>query len=55
MGAEHPRPDKHDHATLTTDSWAVHGGNRPDQTGPGTGWPYWDSRARAAGPTGSCR
>jgi hypothetical protein len=32
MGAEPPRPDKHDHATLTTDTWAVHGGNRPDQT-----------------------
>jgi methionine-gamma-lyase len=32
MSAEHPRPDKHDHATLTTDTWAVHGGNRPDQT-----------------------
>jgi O-acetylhomoserine/O-acetylserine sulfhydrylase-like pyridoxal-dependent enzyme len=32
MSAEHPRPDKHDHATLTTDTRAVHGGNRPDQT-----------------------
>lgn len=26
------RPDKHDPATLSTDSWAVHGGNRPDLT-----------------------
>jgi len=26
------RPDKHDPRTLTTDSWAVHGGNRPDRT-----------------------
>lgn len=26
------RPDKHDPATLGTDSWAVHGGNRPDAT-----------------------
>lgn len=26
------RPDKHDHATLHEDSWAVHGGNRPDET-----------------------
>ncbi|MEV0158082.1 aminotransferase class I/II-fold pyridoxal phosphate-dependent enzyme [Micromonospora sp. NPDC050686] len=24
------RPDRHDHATLDNDSWAVHGGNRPD-------------------------
>ncbi|MUN53901.1 aminotransferase class I/II-fold pyridoxal phosphate-dependent enzyme [Kocuria koreensis] len=27
-----PRPDKHDHATLTGDTWAVHGGNRTDET-----------------------
>ncbi len=27
-----PRPDKRDHATLAADSWAVHGGNRPDLT-----------------------
>ncbi len=27
-----PRPDKHDYATLSDDSWFVHGGNRPDET-----------------------
>ncbi|MCP2256174.1 methionine-gamma-lyase [Prauserella aidingensis] len=27
-----PRPDRYDHATLTGDTWAVHGGNRPDET-----------------------
>ena len=27
-----PRPDRHDYATLTEDSWAVHGGNRADET-----------------------
>jgi cystathionine beta-lyase/cystathionine gamma-synthase len=26
------RPDKHDHTTLHEDSWAVHGGNRTDDT-----------------------
>lgn len=26
-----PRPDKQDHATLTGDTWAVHGGNRADE------------------------
>ncbi|WP_328414668.1 PLP-dependent transferase [Micromonospora sp. NBC_00389] len=26
------RPDKHEYATLDNDSWAVHGGNRPDPT-----------------------
>lgn len=26
------RPNKHDYATLSEDSWAVHGGNRPDDT-----------------------
>ena len=26
------RPDKHDPATLGTDTWAVHGGNQPDRT-----------------------
>lgn len=26
------RPDKHDYATLTEDSWFVHGGNRADDT-----------------------
>lgn len=26
------RPDKHDFATITAESWAVHGGNRPDET-----------------------
>lgn len=26
------RPDKHDHATLSPETWAVHGGNRPDRT-----------------------
>lgn len=26
------RPDKHDYATLSEQSWAVHGGNRPDLT-----------------------
>lgn len=26
------RPDKHDHASLAEESWAVHGGNRPDET-----------------------
>lgn len=26
------RPDKHDYATLDEQSWAVHGGNRPDTT-----------------------
>jgi cystathionine beta-lyase/cystathionine gamma-synthase len=30
----HPaaRPDKRDHTTLSEESWAVHGGNRPDAT-----------------------
>lgn len=27
-----PRPDRHDHATLTDDTWAVHGGNQADET-----------------------
>ena len=26
------RPDKHDYATVSTDTWAVHGGNRTDDT-----------------------
>ena len=26
------RPDKHDYATVSADTWAVHGGNRPDKT-----------------------
>lgn len=26
------RPDKHDYATVSADTWAVHGGNRPDTT-----------------------
>ena len=26
------RPDKHDYTTLDEESWAVHGGNRPDDT-----------------------
>ena len=26
------RPDKHDYATVSADTWAVHGGNRPDRT-----------------------
>lgn len=26
------RPDKHDYTTLNDESWAVHGGNRPDDT-----------------------
>ncbi|MFC7339829.1 trans-sulfuration enzyme family protein [Saccharopolyspora griseoalba] len=30
--AEPSRPDKNDHRTLTDESWAVHGGNRPDDT-----------------------
>lgn len=37
MSTEHTsshalRPDKHDHTTLTNDTWAVHGGNRADET-----------------------
>lgn len=37
MSTEHPspagtRPDRRDHATLTDDTWAVHGGNRADET-----------------------
>lgn len=27
-----PRPDKHDYATVSGDTWAVHGGNRADDT-----------------------
>ena len=26
------RPDKHDYTTMDDESWAVHGGNRPDET-----------------------
>ena len=26
------RPDKYDYATVSPDTWAVHGGNRPDKT-----------------------
>src|SRR3954451_19524416 len=26
------RPDRHDDTTLSDESWAVHGGNRPDET-----------------------
>lgn len=37
MSTEHTsphasRPDKHDHTTLTGNTWAVHGGNRADET-----------------------
>jgi canavanine-gamma-lyase len=31
-GERRSRPDKHDYATLNDESWAVHGGNRPDDT-----------------------
>src|SRR3954470_10848706 len=31
-GVAGARPDKHDYATLDEQSWAVHGGNRPDLT-----------------------
>lgn len=32
MNTPSPRPDKHDPRTLAEHSWAVHGGNRPDDT-----------------------
>jgi cystathionine beta-lyase/cystathionine gamma-synthase len=32
MSTPSTRPDKHDHRTLGEQSWAVHGGNRPDDT-----------------------
>jgi cystathionine beta-lyase/cystathionine gamma-synthase len=32
MSTPSARPDKHDHRTLGEQSWAVHGGNRPDHT-----------------------
>jgi cystathionine beta-lyase/cystathionine gamma-synthase len=32
LGKPRPRPSKYDAGTLTEDSWAVHGGNRADET-----------------------